>query len=265
VWERWLFAAAIEPLVMTGEWDQALLRCEELLETVSPDAAGETFFELFPAVQVHVQRGDLDAAEGLFNRLASVVSEENLQARAFLHVAQAWLQLAGGRATEAKAAAEEGFSLYGDIGWRHVIFKHALVEALEAGLALEDAPGVESLLNELERLRPVELTPYLQAQGARFAARLAMSQGNESGVEPGFNAAEGTFRDLGVPFWLAVTLLEHSEWLSANGRASEVRPLFEEARGIFEGLQARPWLERLARTVPPQSEPLAGESLATLS
>ena len=32
---------------MTGEWDLALLRCEEVLETVSPDIAGETFLELF--------------------------------------------------------------------------------------------------------------------------------------------------------------------------------------------------------------------------
>ena len=64
-WERALFAAPIEPLVMTGEWDLALLRCEEVLETVSPDIAGETFLELFPAVHVHVQRGDLRRADGL--------------------------------------------------------------------------------------------------------------------------------------------------------------------------------------------------------
>ena len=159
VWERWLFAAPIEPLVMTGEWDQALRRCEELLETVSPDAAGETFLELFPVVQVHVQRGDLERAQGLLDRLATVLSEENLQARAALRVAKAQVHLAEGKATDARAAAEEAFSLYGDIGWRHVIFKHALVEALEAGFALGDAPGVESLLHEVERLRPVELTP----------------------------------------------------------------------------------------------------------
>jgi class 3 adenylate cyclase/tetratricopeptide (TPR) repeat protein len=254
VWERWLFAAAVEPLVMTGEWDEALLRCEEVLETVSPDAAGETFFELFPAMQVHLHRGDLDRAEALRDRLAIVVSEENLQARAFLRVAQAWLHMVERKATEARAAAEEALSLYGSIGWRHVIYKHALVEALEAGIALEDARGVEGLLHEMERLHPVQLTPYLRGQSARFAARLRASEGDAVGVEAAFEAAEGIFRHLGVPFWLAVTLLEHGEWLSTDGRASEARPMLEEARETFERLQARPWLERLARAAGPQAE-----------
>jgi hypothetical protein len=31
------------------------------------------------------------------------------------------------------------------------------------------------------------------------------------------------------------------------GRAEEAGPMFEEARGIFERLDARPWLERLGR------------------
>jgi hypothetical protein len=46
-------------------------------------------------------------------------------------------------------------------------------------------------------------------------------------------------------FWLAGTLLEHGEWLGANGRAEEAEPLLTEAREIFEGLEAAPWLERL--------------------
>ena len=259
-WERALFAAPIEPLVMTGEWDQALLRCEEVLETVTRDAAGETFLELFPAVQVHVQRGDSKRAEGLVDRLAAVLSEENLQARAALRVAKAQIQLALGKPAEARAAAEDAFSLYGDIGWRHVIFKHALVEALEAGLALGDAPGVEGLLHEMERLRPVELTPYLQAQMARFSARLGVFGASEPSVEASFMAAEGKFRHLGAPFWLAVTQLEHGERLCAVGTAAQARPLFEEARGTFERLQARPWLERLARTAGAQAETLVLET-----
>ena len=50
-------------------------------------------------------------------------------------------------------------------------------------------------------------------------------------------AAEG-FRELGIPFSLAVTLLEHAE-LTADETS------LEEAREIFERLDARPWLARL--------------------
>jgi hypothetical protein len=66
-----------------------------------------------------------------------------------------------------------------------------------------------------------------------------------STVEQGFKSAAGLFRELGMPFWLAVTLLEHGEWLAANGRAADAEPFLAEAREIFERLRARPWIERL--------------------
>jgi hypothetical protein len=53
------------------------------------------------------------------------------------------------------------------------------------------------------------------------------------------------FRELGMPFWLAVTLFEQGEWLLSEGRSTEVEPLYREAGEIFERLEARPWLERL--------------------
>jgi hypothetical protein len=48
-----------------------------------------------------------------------------------------------------------------------------------------------------------------------------------------------------IPFWLAVTLVEHGEWLIDQGHAPEAEPLLREARAIFEQLKAGPWLERL--------------------
>ena len=56
------------------------------------------------------------------------------------------------------------------------------------------------------------------------------------------------FRELAVPFYLAVTQLEHSEWLVGQGRAEEAEPLLSEARETFERLEARPWLERVEAT-----------------
>jgi len=56
-------------------------------------------------------------------------------------------------------------------------------------------------------------------------------------------------------FWLAVTQLEHGEWLVGQGRPSEAEPRLAEAGEIFERLEARPWLERataVARTQQPQ-------------
>ena len=53
-------------------------------------------------------------------------------------------------------------------------------------------------------------------------------------------------RELAVPFWRAVTSLEHAEWLAKDSDAHRAEPLLTEARGIFERVGARPWLKRLA-------------------
>jgi len=72
-------------------------------------------------------------------------------------------------------------------------------------------------------------------------------QGEGDAVEARYHSSAVAFREIGMRFWLAVTLLEHGEWLTAGGRADDADTLLSEARGIFERLKARPWLERLER------------------
>ena len=55
-------------------------------------------------------------------------------------------------------------------------------------------------------------------------------------------SAAGGFREYNFPFWLAVTQLEHAEWLATRGRTEEAAPRLVEAREIFDGLGATPWL-----------------------
>jgi hypothetical protein len=49
--------------------------------------------------------------------------------------------------------------------------------------------------------------------------------------------------------------LEHAEWLIDQGLTEEADSLLAEARELFEGLRAQPWLERVAAA----SEQLAGQ------
>jgi hypothetical protein len=113
--------------------------------------------------------------------------------------------------------------------------KLGIVEATEAALALGDAQRAEELVASIETVPPGLRSPYLGAQALRFRAKLATS--GEAAAES-YEAAAKRFRALGVVFWLAVTLLEHGE---LTGDES----LLDEAREIFERLQAKPWLERL--------------------
>jgi hypothetical protein len=99
------------------------------------------------------------------------------------------------------------------------------------------------VLARIDAMRPGELSPFLDAQRSRFRAELAVAAGDGK-AESGFKAAAGVCREYGQRFWLAVTLLEHGDWLASQGRGEEAERLLAEAREIFENLEAAPWLER---------------------
>ena len=50
-----------------------------------------------------------------------------------------------------------------------------------------------------------------------------------------------------MPFRLAVTQLEHAEWLAAQDETGDAESLRSAAREVFDRLGAAPWLERLDR------------------
>jgi hypothetical protein len=125
--------------------------------------------------------------------------------------------------------------------------KLAFVEAVEAAFALDDLDRVAELLHEWE-LRSSELrTPFVEAHEQRFAARLAARRSEAQAVEPSFLRATEIFRELSMPFYVAVTLLEHGEWLAGDGRPEDSQPLLAEAHETFQRLKARPWADRASQ------------------
>jgi ATP/maltotriose-dependent transcriptional regulator MalT len=119
------------------------------------------------------------------------------------------------------------------------------VEACEAALALRDLDNAEQLLGFEESLDPGELTPLLQAHALRLRARLDAERDHYDRIGELFSNASSLFREFDFVFHLAVTQLEHAEWLEAQGQVEEAQPLLDEARETFERLQATPWLERV--------------------
>ena len=131
---------------------------------------------------------------------------------------------------------------------------------VEAALALDDLDKAEVLLAIPASLDPGEPTPFLQASTARLRARLDAARGSHQRVEEHLRSAAVLFREFGLAFHLAVTQLEHAEWLGARGRTDDAQPLLAEAREAFEQLQATPWLERAAQALPAKREPEAAIS-----
>jgi hypothetical protein len=152
---------------------------------------------------------------------------------------------AEGKERQALAAAAEVLTATVGIRPADQAVKVAFPQALEAALALGERERAEQLLAPIETLPPGRLAPSLRAHATRFRARLAADDGESRKAEHGFAAAAATFREFGMPFWLAVTLTEHGEWLVSEDQASEAEPMLTEARGTFERLQAKPWLARV--------------------
>ena len=138
-----------------------------------------------------------------------------------------------------------------ELGITYLLIKRSLIEAMEAAFALGDTVKLEEILASVEALRPGERPPMVAAHAARFRA---LSAQLSEEAETGFGQAAKLFRELGMPFWLAVAQVEHAEWLIQHNRAPEAEPLLTDARGAFERLEAQPWLERLAALDRPVAE-----------
>ena len=98
-----------------------------------------------------------------------------------------------------------------------------------------------------ESLDPGDMTPVLEANALRLRARLDAARGDQTQVDARFRSAAARSREFDLPVYVALTQLEHGEWLEAQGRADEADPLLSEAAATFEGLEAVPWLERAQR------------------
>jgi predicted ATPase/class 3 adenylate cyclase len=234
--ERWLLLGKARVMTETGQWDESLEIVDELYRAGDLPATAAAL--LLFSVPIYVHQGKLDIAREMLDTLSDVRHSEEVQARSGYAWAEAVLLRGEGDLEAALAAATRSVQSRHEIGIGAV--KGGLVEELEAAMLI-DTTKAEELLSYLEKLRPGETTPFLAAQAMRFRARLA-----SAGDGQGFAAAAVAFRELSMPFWLAVTILEHAEWLSAHGRGSEATPLLAEAREIFDRLHARPWQERLA-------------------
>jgi tetratricopeptide (TPR) repeat protein len=192
---------------------------------------------------VYCQRGELDRLRALLDGHASAGESDDLQSRTWYRLAQCGLLRAEGRHAEALRTAQAAIDAQADLGITFLTVKLGYVEGMEAALAVGDAARARELLGVIEHLRPGDRPPLLAAHAHRVRARL-------DDDEAEFEAAAADFRRLEMAFYLAVTLLEHGEWLVAHDREDEGEPLLTEAREIFQQLGARPWLDRAAAVRP---------------
>jgi tetratricopeptide (TPR) repeat protein len=217
------------PLLMLGRWDEVLaIRAEFTEEQIH--SGGVVLSLLQAAVEIYVNRGALDEARELVALFSRLENSSDLQDRACYTASLAVLRRGEGRLEEAVTAAEATMESLSVFALSAQALKHGLVDGVEAALARGDGSKAEELMSVAEGALPGQRPPYLDAHMRRLRARMA---GDPSALE----AAAGLFRELEIPFWVAVTLLEHAELTGSEESRFE-------ALEIFERLQARPWAER---------------------
>ena len=222
-------------IVACNGWEEALARETDLRQSGTDVGAQHLLIHL---IEIECWRGNLEQARSRLERSAELEDTENKEHLTTYRLHEAQVLRTEGNPRAALAALEPVLEARSELGITYLNIKLGFVEALEAAFALGDAARVDELLGIIEQLRPGERPPLLEAHAYRFRAR-------QSGEEAGFATAASRFRDLEMPFWLALAELEHAEWLSGEGRVAEAEPLLAEAREIFERLGARPHLERV--------------------
>jgi tetratricopeptide (TPR) repeat protein len=140
---------------------------------------------------------------------------------------------------EASEAVETGIAL-NDSEEFLVLLPIFLDSALASGRLAEASATVDELSQ-----RPAGRTSAaIKAQLARFSARIAAARGEHDSVDRAFVEAVRLFSQYGAPFWTAWTLLEHAEWAAAQGRRDQAAELAARSAGMFENLDATPFVER---------------------
>ena len=240
LWERQLLMESSYTLMMTGRWDEALAALAEIPES----ELGALPLPAQTQVEIETARGRFTEARRALSFFDHFADSVDVQQRGLYDSAAAIVLRAEGDPERALAAAERTLDLMSVMGASHQTVKIGFAQGVEAALTLGRLDEAEALVSRIDALRPGELVPFLRAQSSRFRARLGAARDESDGVEARFEDAERILREFGIPFWLAVTELEHGEWLVEQGRTDEAESMLGEAREIFERLQAAPWLER---------------------
>ena len=210
--------------VLSGAWDDVLDTMREAMESDDPGVRAGLEGIAWEAMEVSRNRGEVGEVNRYFAIWQDHSDSDDVQARAIYAVVRATAAEARGDRRQAHSFAREAFDLRGSLGRRHGTVKWSYPIAVDTAIQLGDLAFAEELVSTVEGWKPGETSPFMHAMAMRFRARLAPDAPEADGR---FKSATGLFREIGTPFYQACTMLEHAEWLTANGRTDDAAPLLD--------------------------------------
>jgi len=239
-WERDLTAQLISVRAYGGEWDQALAEGDALREH-GEDVAERTAWHVRPLILA--SRGD---AEGLTEWLRRELPSSEWQEQSLDEaVARSTALRAVGRTAEAAALAA---SALGEIratglagGGDLAIYLAPLTDGLlEDGHAGALTAGLLSIAHPL---------PAIRGQLFWLGGLLRLREDDPAAAVGALTRAVGLMRGVEHPLALARGLLDLGDCLALLGRLGDSAEALREARMLFQGLGATPWLARTERAL----------------
>jgi class 3 adenylate cyclase/tetratricopeptide (TPR) repeat protein len=237
--EWFLLGNLSELYTYSGKWDEVVGVYAELPPGFEARALG---LHLNMA-EIARHRGDAHGARKAFESTSAFAESASLQDR-LVHVASEFHSLLAEneplRALRVVEGARGELIALPEGFWIDLFIA-------EAALATGDVERASEALVSVDAVPPGTAGPVVQAQAARFRARLEALRGDAQRAEDNFKLAAAAFAEYGIVFLLACTQLEHAEWLTSVARDEEAQTLVAEARETFERLGATPWLEGAER------------------
>ena len=250
-WGQYLYASAGHVYWNLGAWDEALSVIAEVTEGPVYEASSSALVTYVYSTAIGEARGDVTTVPRVeptptgqhtdLMMTASLVMTEAAQARRAGDLEQA--------ARLSRAAFEDCHQACG-IDDDFPIF---WVIAMDDQLAVGDTAAAREMLAAVGDAPPGRV-PVLQAALLPWLrARIEIADGGSDDVGADLEAAATKLRQFGAPYFLARALLDHAEWLDAQGDVATAMALAADAHELFTSLRATAWIPRAAR--------IAGERL----
>ncbi|MDT7570850.1 MAG: hypothetical protein QOE05_1024, partial [Actinomycetota bacterium] len=207
----------------------------------------------------------LDVVNGLYRRLVLEARGEPvppplenyeevtaIQMRSAAIALEAVRHLAAGEEHAAFESAKLAIETFVEFGGFDDDFPTYWCQLLDVALSVDELEVAGRWLHKVADAPRGQLSTVLRALVPYFRARLgAVTNADDALVDADFVSGATALGAFGAPYWQGRCLLEHAEWLSERGRATDATVLVDEADRIFTSLRATPWIDRArkARTL----------------
>jgi class 3 adenylate cyclase/tetratricopeptide (TPR) repeat protein len=229
-------------LLSMGHWDQA----DEALANVAEEGLDDHPYIAAYRAMLSAMRGDADGATVRLPVVAPLRESEDQQDQATIDLVEAFASAAQAEPGEALRLARAIVTRVDALG----IGAEAIRWAWPLGIRMADEIGDPAAARELIAIVDAyprgHVPPVVRAERDLAMARLAAESSDPDAGEL-FTSAIAGLRALESPYYLASGLLDHAEFLHAQGDGRAALELIAEARGIGSALRVQPVLDRASR------------------